>query len=775
MNNLQINENQIYRLPGQEGVSFDYSDGREVEQYLEKVFSDTEDLSSRSRELQKKIIDWPSEYHLSSDRSNLLRPYDLSFVHNALEFGSGCGAISRYLGEEGIAVDAVEGSEIRASLGKMRCRDLENVSVINANYNDLDYPEKHYDLILFVGVIEYASKFHPDADSDRDAAIGILNHVKRFLKDDGVIIVAIENRLGLKYILGHHEDHYAKRYVGIHGYHDSAGIATYSDSEWREISREAGLAHCGFSFPFPDYKIPRVTLGEEFASTTPYAFNHLEGICSRDYALPATRSPTESIAWEAANSGGFLNTIANSFCLALGNNAKRIDQIMDFDFCHTPGPARQNHFAIVTRKRKGSNIVEKTPVFPSSSRPSVQQLSTAVTQVLENQEYLKGNLLSTEWLRSILIYSRREEFEVLLRNYYDYLGELKSSGQSLKIDMLPINIIVAKKGCYQLFDQEWEVTEPVSREYLLFRSLLTFIVTNWVYMKDFLGWLELQSVWAFVDYGFRSQQLQLAEYLDEFICRENRFQQATINADGEQDVQQLLDTRFDFSGDDRNVYSTLFWVGPDQEFDASRSVEKNLVPDSEPQWIIFRSDALSGPIKSIRLDPFDIRKTDRIGFYTISEIQIVSCSSPENSADEKVLWQLKGEQIVADNCETESTWFEPLADAGFWVSSTDFPKINFELDQVIEAKPGEQLVIRVRMGIAESAEYIIARHRYFSRIRQMERQMEQMEQKMEQTEEALKKSLHHLKFARKEIADIKAGKPFRLGVKIFSTLGLFKK
>jgi SAM-dependent methyltransferase len=763
LNNLVINENQIYRLPGQEGVNFDYSDGREVEQYLEKVFSGARDLGSRSQELQKKIIDWPSEYHLSSDRSNILRPYDLSFARNVLEFGSGCGAISRYLGEQGVAVDAVEGSEIRASLGKMRCRGLDNVSVINANYHDLNYPKKHYDVILFIGVIEYASKFHPDAESDRDAAIGILNQAKQFLKDDGVIIVAIENRLGLKYILGHHEDHYSKKYVGIHGYHDSAGIATYSDSEWREISREAGLAHCRFSFPFPDYKIPRVTLGEEFAGTTPYAFNHLEGIYSRDYARPVKKSPTEFIAWEAANSGGFLNTIANSFCLALGNDAKRLDQIMDFDFCHTPGPGRKNSFAVVTRKKKGSNIVEKIPIPPLSSEPS-----TNVTQVLGNQEYLKGNLLSTElsteWLRSILIYSRREEFDALLGTYYDYLGELEGSGQSLKIDMLPINIIVAEDGRYQLFDQEWEVTEPVCREYLLFRALLTFIVTNWVHMKDFLGWLELHSVRDFVDYGFRNHKLLLAEYLDEFVNRENCFQQATINTDGERGVQQLLDTRFDFSSDDRNIYSTLFWVGTDQEFDISRSLEKSLVPDPELQQIVFRCDALSGPVKSIRIDPFDIRKTDQIGFYRISEIQIVSCSSPVNSADEKVLWRLDGEQNIAENCVAQSAWFEPLADCGFWISSTEFPKMHFELDQAVEAAPGEQLEIRICMGIAESSEYILAHHRYISRLRQMQ-----------QTEEDLKKSLHHLKSARKEITDIKAGKPFRLGMKIFSILGFLKK
>ena len=118
LNNLVQNTRQVFCLPGREATAFDYSDGKNVEHYLEKVFSTARDLSSRSHELQRQIIDWPSEYHLSSDRSNILRPYDLSFVKHALEFGSGCGAISRYLGEQGVDVDAVEGSEIRARLGE---------------------------------------------------------------------------------------------------------------------------------------------------------------------------------------------------------------------------------------------------------------------------------------------------------------------------------------------------------------------------------------------------------------------------------------------------------------------------------------------------------------------------------------------------------------------------------------------------------------------------------------------------------------------------------
>ncbi len=763
LNNLFQQENQVFRFVGPEdkdnpgsdnpeGPHFDYSDGQAVERYLQQTFKNATDLGCRSQELQDKIIDWPSEYHLSSDRANLLRPFDLSFAQTALEFGSGCGAISRYLGEQGIEVDAVEGSAVRAHLGKMRCRDLDNVAVINANYNDLEYPAQAYDLILFVGVIEYARKFHDGAKTDRDAAIAILKDVRRYLKPGGVILVAIENRLGLKYILGQHEDHYSKKYIGIHGYPDSAGIATYSQSEWRELALQAEFTECQFAYPFPDYKIPRVMLGEQFARENENAFNHLEGIYARDYTRPVKKSPTESIAWQAASSGQFLGTIANSFCLALSNSEQQINALMDFDFCHMPGPSRKNKFAVVTRKATKSNNVEKIPLI----KDEMDTTDAGIQQVLSEQPYLRGRLLSADWLRTILIYSRREEFDSQIALYYSFLGELENQGETLKIDMLPINIIVDDSGGYHLFDQEWETEETVSREYLLFRALLTFIVANWVHLKDFLGWLELHSVRDFIDYGFRDHGLLLDQYIDQFIRSENQFQKLTTNSlEAEKGIQQLLDTRFDFSLDDRKIYAALYWSVNEEPMDETQKVEISLTPDPQSQTVKFDLNDSVRSIKQIRFDPFDIRKTEGVGFYSVSKISVLSRDL--QGGNEKTIWHMQGEQTIADHCDATSVWFEPLSDRGYWLSSTDFPKMQFKLDEEVVAGENQALRVLFEIRIAESKEYILAQQKYLSRVRQFE-----------QTEKDLKATLT-------EIEHIKAGKLFRLGMKIFSLLGVLKR
>ncbi len=120
--------------------SFEYTDGTEAEQHLKAVLGNASDLSSHSVELERGIHDWPSEYHLSSKRANLLRGFGFEQGGRALELGCGCGAISRFLGEQGLEVDAVEGSLSRAQLASLRCRDLPNVSVYCENFNHLELP-----------------------------------------------------------------------------------------------------------------------------------------------------------------------------------------------------------------------------------------------------------------------------------------------------------------------------------------------------------------------------------------------------------------------------------------------------------------------------------------------------------------------------------------------------------------------------------------------------------------------------------------------------------
>lgn len=152
----------IWVKPDEQSIG--YSDGDAVEEKILSAIENAEDISLYSAELVKQQNDWPSRYHLSADRVNVLRPFAQSLAGAAvLELGCGCGAITRYLGELGAQVVAVEGSQRRAQIAASRCRDLENVSVVADRLQDLPF-EKSFDVVTLIGVLEYSRVYVESVD-----------------------------------------------------------------------------------------------------------------------------------------------------------------------------------------------------------------------------------------------------------------------------------------------------------------------------------------------------------------------------------------------------------------------------------------------------------------------------------------------------------------------------------------------------------------------------------------------------------------------------------
>ena len=123
----------IWRRPGYAGIA--YSDGDAIEERLGAVIARAADRTVLSTELAAQVTDWPSLYHLSGSRANVLRPFaGLLEGKDVLEIGAGCGALTRYLGECGARVLALEGTPRRAAIARSRTRELDNVTVVSDRF-----------------------------------------------------------------------------------------------------------------------------------------------------------------------------------------------------------------------------------------------------------------------------------------------------------------------------------------------------------------------------------------------------------------------------------------------------------------------------------------------------------------------------------------------------------------------------------------------------------------------------------------------------------------
>jgi len=238
-----------------------------------------------------------------------------------LELGAGCGAISRCLGEFGAEVLAVEGSIARARVSAARCADLPSVAVIADEIGAL--PDLGtFDCVLLIGVLEYSRRF-PCPVGPRSSHIDpiqrLLEYASSFLSAEGVLIVAIENQLGLKYFAGAPEDHTGTAYVGIEDRYQSDSAVTFGRHELKDRIASAGLSAQHFFYPLPDYKLPTIVLNDTFfAQDSPSAQLY---DANDQQPQRADRSFDEVKVWAPLLRNRVAQNFANSFLVCASRSA----------------------------------------------------------------------------------------------------------------------------------------------------------------------------------------------------------------------------------------------------------------------------------------------------------------------------------------------------------------------------------------------------------------------------------------------------------------------
>lgn len=223
---------------------------------------------------------WPVYYHITPIRKNILKWYPFKENAEVLEVGAGMGAITNILCEKAAHVTAVDLSKQRTSAIIERCKDKENLELIVGNFNDIKFNKK-FDYITLIGVLEYA----PLYTNSKTPFKTFLDYVKTLLKEDGKLLIAIENQMGLKYFSGAPEDHTGRIFDGITGYENKNGIRTFGKKELTKILKNSGFEFTKFYYPLPDYKLPTKIFSDDYMpkedtidNYTPYVANDNLGV-----------------------------------------------------------------------------------------------------------------------------------------------------------------------------------------------------------------------------------------------------------------------------------------------------------------------------------------------------------------------------------------------------------------------------------------------------------------------------------------------------------------
>jgi SAM-dependent methyltransferase len=461
-----------------------YADGAEDE--VLRTLREAADRSTASDELAARITDWPTRYHFSRLRANLLRPFTLGNGMRVLDVGAGTGTLARYVGECGADVLALEGTLPRARAAAARCVSLPSVEVACGDVTALDDP-RGFDLVLCIGVYEHVAR------GGERAAAAFLAALRRLLRPEGALILAIENQLGLKYLLGYGEDHAGEPWLGVEGYPGPPAARTFSRAGLgRELDR-AGFPVQRFLFPFPDYKLPTLVL-DQAAYEGPGAVEFVDQLvrwpCSADASAPS-RLADDRRAHRVFLQAGLGREVANSFLILAGAQGMAHGRFLDggVKAWHF-GSDRQRRFLGIKKVTIGETPRLLAARFPDPDPPEQGWLR----QVRDAQQrFVVGRTLEQEALEAVG--QGAERLSVVLRQWRQHLRLLETTSVAaggddhpfrsaltqrwLPADHLDVslsNFVADAEGALHYIDAEWRAPAPLDADLVAARALWSLAV-----------------------------------------------------------------------------------------------------------------------------------------------------------------------------------------------------------------------------------------------------------------------------------------------------------
>lgn len=450
---------------------------------------------------------WAITYHFSPLRHNILNWYPFRKDCSILEIGAGCGALTGALTRKGGKVVSCELTLLRARINLERHKHEENLTIMVGDFSVLPVFEK-FDYVVINGVLEYAAYMIKD---QADPYVWMLERAKQFLKPNGKILIAIENRLGLKYFAGAPEDHIGNTFIGIDGYSSDSRIRTFDRNELQSLCNDSGMSISRWFYPYPDYKFPSEIFTDE-------SVNRQEPV-SPDEPLDHDRVAlfNERKAWKDFARNGVVGCFSNSFLVEVGLDSNTDTKGIDYVKISND---RDKRFAIITELDYSANRVYKIPLY-EDGRKHLQEMAdyqfrngniVTLPYSWDGEKCICDILHSGTLMQKLSDYASRQDMDgfVSILNTMNsslLMGELsiqepdpdfeKAFGtlkcnQKLHwqktecIDLVAGNIFLEKEA-WTVIDYEWVFHFPIPAEYILWRTIhqLLFFSEFSDLMKDF--------------------------------------------------------------------------------------------------------------------------------------------------------------------------------------------------------------------------------------------------------------------------------------------------
>ncbi len=459
---------------------------------------------------------WPILYHLSHFRENIVNWLPVDKSMKVLEVGSGCGAITGALAEKAGSVTCIDLSKKRSMINAYRHKDCDNITIKMGNFKDIEPTlDTDYDYVFLIGVFEYGQGYMGSDTPYED----FMNILRKHCAKNGRIVIAIENRYGLKYFAGCSEDHVGTYFEGIEDYPHGGGVRTFSRNRLIEIMKSCGVEEYYFYYPYPDYKFMTTVYSDEYLPRVGELTNNL-----RNFDRERLLLFDEKNAYDGLIRDGMFADFANSFLVVIGEKPEQIYAKFSND--------RKAEYAICTsisENAEKERYVEKCADLPQAQE-HIEQIGRKygllqrkyegsgllincceMSEQGARFEYLTGRTLE-EMLDECIYRNDEAEFSAMLNRFAE-IAAYHEEEQISDYDLIFANIMInLQTGEWTLIDYEWTFEKAVSGTEAIKRAMFVYCIGP-----------EMRRRWLF-EHGIAQKYGVTPDNLEELQAEELLFQ-----------------------------------------------------------------------------------------------------------------------------------------------------------------------------------------------------------------------------------------------------------
>lgn len=251
-------------------------------------------------------------------------------------------AVEEALRECGLEVDCAVVGELQESAGQESVKNQKNTE---GPYR------KRYDYVVITAALEQTGNMEETA--------GIIEKARRLLREDGRLLLGLNNRLGIRYFCGDRDPYTGRNFDGIEGYvradvsvYDRRKGRSYSKAEISRLLEMAGFLNYKFYSVFPVLERPQIMFAEDYTPN-----EQLDIRIFPQYNCTDTVFLEEEMLYDALQQNGMFHPMANAFLIEcpLDGEPTGVNQI-------TVSMDRGRKNAMFTIIRK-DGYVEKKPAY----------------------------------------------------------------------------------------------------------------------------------------------------------------------------------------------------------------------------------------------------------------------------------------------------------------------------------------------------------------------------------------------------------------------------